>query len=87
VTLAHTRDDLMRAALTGVAGLLRRWLDDLRAVGCGPEKVMLGGGGSRHPAWRDLLKAELGLPLYPADTPWLTARGAAMLAAGIAGND
>jgi xylulokinase len=87
VTLAHTREDLMRAALIGVAGLLRRWLDDLRAVGCEPEKVMLGGGGSRHPAWRDLLKAELGLPLYPADTPWLTARGAALLAARIAGND
>jgi xylulokinase len=87
VTLAHTRDDLMRAALTGVAALLRRWLDDLRAVGCVPEKVMLGGGGSRNPAWRDLLNAELGLPLYPADTPWLTARGAAMLAARVAGND
>lgn len=87
VTLANTREDLMRAALTGVAGLLRERLDDLRAAGCAPEKVMLGGGGGRHPAWRDLLAAELGLPLYPAATPWLTARGATMLAARIAGND
>jgi xylulokinase len=87
VTLAHTREDLMRAALTGVAGLLRQWLDDLRAVGSVPEKVMLGGGGSRHQAWRDLLAAELGLPLYPAATPWLTVRGAIMLAERIASND
>jgi xylulokinase len=82
VMLAHTRADLLRAALAGVAELLRQRLDDLRAVGCGPEKVLLGGGGSRHQAWRDLLSAELGLPLYPASTPWLTARGATMLAAG-----
>ena len=91
VTLADTRDDLMHAALTGVADLLRQRLDDLRAAGCVPEKVMLAGGGGRHQAWRDLLGAELGLPLYPAATPWLTARGATMLAAalitGITGND
>jgi xylulokinase len=85
VTLAHTREDLMRAALTGVAGLIRQRLDYLRAVGSAPEKVMLGGGGSRHPAWRDLLTAELGLPLYPAVTPWLTARGATLLATRLAG--
>ncbi|HEY1626915.1 MAG TPA: FGGY family carbohydrate kinase [Streptosporangiaceae bacterium] len=87
VTLAHTRDDLMSAALTGVAGLLRQRLDDLRAAGCVPEKVLLGGGGSRNPAWRDLLSDELGVPLYPATTPWLTARGATMIAAQITGND
>jgi xylulokinase len=83
VTLAHTRQDLMRAALQGVAELLRQRLDDLRAAGASPDKVMLGGGGSRHQAWRELLAAELGVPLYPAVTPWLTARGATLLAAQI----
>jgi xylulokinase len=81
VTLAHGRPDLMRAALAGVAELLRDRLDDLRAVGCAPEKVLLGGGGGRHLAWRELLAGTLGVPLYPAATSSLSARGATLLAA------
>jgi sugar (pentulose or hexulose) kinase len=109
VTLAHGREDLMRAALVGVSGLLRDRLDDLRtlralrtesarfgsagfepagleAVGSEPwpARVMLGGGGSRHPAWRGLLEDVLGVPLQLASTPWLTARGATLIAADIA---
>lgn len=80
ITLAHQREDLLRAALAGVAGLVRDWLAELRAVGCVPERVLLAGGGSRHPAWRDLLGSTLGLPLYPASSPWLSAHGAARLA-------
>lgn len=89
VTLAHSREDLLRAALAGVAGLLRDWLGDLRAVGCAPERVMIGGGGGQDPAWRDLLSSTLGLPLYPAAAglggeraagPWLSTHGAARLA-------
>jgi len=85
VTLSHTREDLLHAALLGVAGLLRSLLDDLRAAsgGPGPAKVLLGGGGSRHPAWRDLLAEVLGVPLIPAGTAWLTARGATLIAAGV----
>jgi xylulokinase len=88
LTLAHRRDDLMRAALEGVAFLLRRQLDDLRAAGSAPARVMLAGGGSRDPAWRQLLADALVLPLRPAagqETGWLTARGAIMLAARAAG--
>ena len=61
VTLAHDREDLLRAALTGVAGLLRELLGDLRAAqaGPGPAKVMLSGGGSRNQGWRDLLAATI----------------------------
>jgi xylulokinase len=98
LTLAHTGDDLLRAALEGVAFLLRDRLGDLRAAGHDPARVLLGGGGSRHPAWRQLLADVLGLPLYPAATPrgdaripdwgdttWLTPAGAAMLAAAVGG--
>ena len=87
LTLAHQRDDLLRAALEGVAFLLRGKLDDLRALGCAPAAIQLGGGGSRHPAWRQLLADALAVPLYPdlAGTGWLTARGAALLAAVAAG--
>jgi xylulokinase len=81
LTLSHQREDLMRSALDGVAGLLRERLDDLRAAGHAPRRVILGGGGTANPAWRALLARALGLPLRDAATSWLTATGAARLAA------
>ena len=88
LTLAHQREDLLRAALEGVAFLLRGKLDDLRAQGPpSPATLQLAGGGSRPPAWRQLLADALAVPLYPAGTGWLTARGAAQLAAAAAGLD
>ncbi len=86
LTLAHGRDDLLRAALEGVAFLLRGKLDDLRADTMpGPAAMQLAGGGSRSPAWRQLLADALAVPLHPVGTGWLTARGAAQLAAAATG--
>jgi xylulokinase len=81
LTLAHQRDDLLRAALEGIAFLLRGKLDDLRAR-CAPDPVamQLAGGGSALPAWRQLLADALAVPLYPIGAGWLTARGAAQIA-------
>ena len=84
LTLGHEREDLMRSALDGVAGLLRQRLDDLRAAGHAPEQVILGGGGAAHPAWRALLAETLDLPLRDISTTWLTPTGAARLAAKVA---
>lgn len=81
LTLAHEREDLMRSALGGVATLLRRRLEDLRAAGHDPRRVILGGGGTGNPAWRTLLEETLGLPLAQAPATWLTPAGAARLAA------
>jgi xylulokinase len=81
LTLAHEREDLMRSALDGVAALLRQRLDDLRAAGHAPRRVILGGGGTKNPAWRTLLEETLNLPLTQASTTWLTPAGAAGLAA------
>jgi xylulokinase len=85
LTLGHDRDDLVRGALEGVAFLLRKRLDDLRAAGHQPEAVLLGGGGATHPAWRQLLADVLALPLHPADMSWLSAAGAARVAAAVTG--
>ena len=71
----------MRAALDGVATLLRQRLDDLRAAGHHPAQAILGGGGTTHQAWRALLEGTLALPLTPARNTWLTSAGAALLAA------
>jgi xylulokinase len=81
LTLAHEREDVMRSALDGVAGLLRQRLDDLRAAGHAPRRVLLGGGGTAHPAWRALLEETLGLPLAQTPGTWLAPAGAARLAA------
>jgi xylulokinase len=80
LTLAHRREDLLRAALEGVAFLLRTKLDDLHRVGPRPEQIVLAGGGSQHPSWRRLLADVFQLPLFTASTPWLSARGAALIA-------
>lgn len=80
LSLAHERGDLLRAALEGVAFLLRSKLDDLRRAGCRPQRAVIAGGGSRHPSWRRLLADVLQLPLYAASTPWLSARGATLIA-------
>jgi xylulokinase len=89
LTLDHERADLLRAALEGVAFLLRTKLDDLRAHrAASPAAIQLAGGGSRHPAWRRLLADALGVPLYPVypgGEGWLTARGAALIAAAAIG--
>ena len=83
LALAHGREDLMRSALDGVAGLLGQRLADLRAAGHAPQRVILGGGGIRNSDWRALLAATLDLPVRDAATNWVTAAGAARLAAEV----
>jgi xylulokinase len=81
LTFVHGQADLSRSALEGVAFLLNDRLNDLRAAGHQPERVILGGGGTDHPGWRRLLADVLGLPLLPASTSWLSATGAGLIAA------
>jgi sugar (pentulose or hexulose) kinase len=71
---------MLRAALEGVAFLLRSKLDDLNRAGCRPEQVVIAGGGSRHADWRRLLSDVFQLPLFSASSPWLSVRGAALIA-------
>jgi len=81
LTLGHHRDDLLRAALEGVSFALRDHLDDLRAAGHDPDRVLIGGGGARDRGWRGMLADVFGLPLEFAEgAEWLSATGAAMLA-------
>jgi xylulokinase len=80
LSLAHRREDMLRAALEGVAFLLRSKLDDLHRAGCRPEQVVIAGGGSRHADWRRLLSDVFQLPLFSASSPWLSVRGAALIA-------
>jgi sugar (pentulose or hexulose) kinase len=82
------RDDpgsLMRAAFEGVALGIRAGLDALREEGSTIERLRLAGGGTVHPAWRQLLADTLGVPLDAVSCPGAAARGAALLGGLAAG--
>ncbi len=74
----HQREDLLHAALEGVALGIRMALEALpgsKEV----EVLRVAGGGSVHPAWRQMLSNVLGRELLAVDTPSASARGAALL--------
>lgn len=70
---------LMRAAFRGVALGLRAGLTALIESGIPIELLKLAGGGSVHPAWRQLLADTLGRPLAVLQQANASARGAALL--------
>jgi xylulokinase len=52
--LGHTRADLIRAAMEGVALDLRMVLDKFRLMGVAAEEIRIVGGGSKSPLWRQI---------------------------------
>ncbi len=74
----HQREHLLHAALEGVALGIRVALDALPG-GDKASTLRLAGGGSVHPAWRQMLANVLGRTLLMVDTPAASARGAALL--------
>jgi xylulokinase len=84
LSLADDRTSLLRSALEGVAFSIRDILDALLGQDR-PPRLRLAGGGTLAASWRQLLADVLGLPLYAADVPAASARGAALLGAHVAG--
>jgi xylulokinase len=82
--LASSRAELVRAVFEGVAFSIRAAAECLPELGPRTE-VRLVGGGSLEPAWRQLLADALGRPLVVASAEHASARGAALLAARVAG--
>ena len=78
----HQREHLLHAALEGVAFGIRVALEALPGASSAPT-LRLAGGGSLHPAWRQMLADILGRELVTVDTSDASARGATLLA-GIA---
>jgi xylulokinase len=83
--LNHDRDTVLRAALEGVAFALRDAFDALPELDANV-RLRLVGGGSSHPAWRQLLADVLGRGLDAVDAADASARGAALLSALGAGD-
>lgn len=52
--LSHTKNDLIRAAMEGVALDLRMVLDKFRSMGVKAEEIRIVGGGSKSSLWRQI---------------------------------
>jgi xylulokinase len=84
--LDDTRGTMMRAAFEGVAFALRAGLDAIRDNGTPLASMLLAGGGSVDPRWRQLLADALRVELHAVDCPNAATRGAAMLGGIAAGH-
>ena len=79
MSLNHARGHLMRAALEGVAFALRQALEALEETGVRAPELLLGGGGTAHPLWKQLLASVLERPLLVLPDANVSAIGAALL--------
>lgn len=74
----HRREHLLHAALEGVAFGMRIAFEALPTAN-ETSTLYLAGGGSEHPAWRQMLADILNRELQTVDTPAASVRGAALL--------
>jgi xylulokinase len=80
--LGHTQADLIRAAMEGIALGLRRALDHLRGLTQLADEMVIVGGGSRSPLWRQICADVYGVPVVKTSVDQQAAAlGAAALAA------
>jgi xylulokinase len=80
--LSHTRAELIRAAMEGVALELRTALDELRHIRPISAEMLVVGGGSRSPLWRRIYADVLNLTVIKSSLDQQAAAlGAAALAA------
>ncbi len=75
------RAELARAVFEGIAFAIRDGWNALRQHTADPHSLLLTGGGSADPRWRQLLADTLGMPLRISRVRGASARGAAILGA------
>ncbi|MFM8592949.1 MAG: FGGY-family carbohydrate kinase [Chloroflexota bacterium] len=78
--LHHTRADIARGFMEGVALELRNALEEMRRVGVEVREVTLTGGGARSPLWNQIHADVHGVPVTTVATADPTALGAAICA-------
>jgi xylulokinase len=77
----HTRADLARAVVEGVAFALKDCVDALEAAGTAIPRLVAAGGGARNAAWLEIIATVCGVPVEcPRDSDRGGAFGAARLA-------
>lgn len=80
LTNRHTQLHLVRAIMEGVAFSLRECLNVFQELKLPINKVILSGGGSQNPVWRQILADVLNLPLKTINIADHSPFGAAILA-------
>ncbi len=79
LTYAHTRAEMLRTVMEGVALNLEIILSSMRRAGCKINSLVLVGGGARSSVWRQILADIYRLPiLKPVVTGEATSAGAAI---------
>jgi xylulokinase len=81
----HQREDLLRAALEGVAFAVLDALGHIVSADEGIPVLRLAGGGTTDPGWRQMLADVLRHPVSAVDVPAASGLGAAALGARAAG--
>ena len=76
----HTRANIVRAILEGVAFSLKDTLDHLQGTGHPCAGIRVGGGGARSPLWRQIQADVYGQPVETVQAEEGAAYGAALLA-------
>jgi xylulokinase len=76
-------DNILRAALDGVAAGLAYCVDALATLGISAPSLTLTGGGAAHPAWQQAIADVTGMPVVVRSGGEHAARGAAIQAAAI----
>jgi len=85
LSLGHTRKDLYRSILEGVAFEIRKNIEVFKNIGIEPEELKLTGGGSRSDLWNQIVADVLNITCVRNVIEESTSLGAAILAASGAG--
>jgi xylulokinase len=85
LTAAHGPQHIARAVLEGLAFACRDVVERLASLGLATDEVLLLGGGSRSPLWRQIRADVLGRPHAVATNPDSCPIGAGMVAAVASG--
>lgn len=80
LTAKHTRADLIRAVIEGVAYSLKDCLEIVEGLGVPVDTVRASGGGARSPLWRQILADVFDRRVATLETQEGSAYGAALLA-------
>lgn len=84
-SLRHTKSHATRAVIEGVAFGMRDSLELVKCEGIQAEEIILSGGASRSPLWRQILADVFGKPVTMLSSEEGGAYGAALLAGAGAG--
>ncbi|MBN9010158.1 MAG: xylulokinase, partial [Rhizobiales bacterium] len=84
--LGCRREHLIRSVFEGVALAVRDGWDAMRGIGISADRMLLTGGGSVDPRWRQMLADIVGVPFVPAHELGNATLGAAYLGGIAAGH-